>query len=117
MMPSADGGRGVPVSADKILELIFSGGTALAGLILVFLGALITSFESRINPAEATVKKYKKRACIALSGFFASLLSAVLAMGTYWCPSAALFFSSLTVLGLAFALTSVLAAMAVVDLG
>jgi hypothetical protein len=36
----------VPANADKILELVFSGGTALAGLILVFLSASLASFDT-----------------------------------------------------------------------
>jgi hypothetical protein len=119
MMPSADkGGGGVelPANADKILELVFTGGTALAGLILVFLGAVIASFESRSNPTETTVRKYKRRARIALSGFFASLASAVLALGAYWCPSILLFFGGLVALGFAFVVTSIVSIEAVADI-
>jgi hypothetical protein len=47
--------------AEKVRELVFSGGTALAGLILVFLGAIFTSFDGfqprRRNGISSSPKK------------------------------------------------------------
>ena len=50
----------LPANADKILELVFSGGTALAGLILVFLGASLASFDTYTPVEKGSVRsKYR----------------------------------------------------------
>ena len=53
-----------------IANLLFTGGTALAGLVLVFLGMIINAFESYDSTQKsAVVSRYKKRAHWSLSGF------------------------------------------------
>ena len=75
MMPVSGrrrGGAALPANTDKILELVFTGGTALAGLILIFLGAVFTSYDSYQPEQQADVAiKYKNRALISLIGFSA----------------------------------------------
>ena len=72
MMPVSGrrrGGAALPANTDKILELVFTGRTALAGLILVFLGAVFTSYDSYQPEQQADVAiKYKNRALISLIG-------------------------------------------------
>jgi hypothetical protein len=68
--------------AEKVRELVFSGGTALAGLILVFLGSGLTSFE--LHPVDrrtpSIIKKYQKRGRLALFAFVSTLSAAALAL-------------------------------------
>jgi hypothetical protein len=69
----------VPANADKILELVFSGGTALAGLILVFLGASLASFDTYTPTEKGEVRsKYRRRGYTSLAGFGAALLTAII---------------------------------------
>lgn len=69
----------MPANADKILELVFSGGTALPGLILVFLGASLASFDT-YTPTEkgAVLLKYRRRGYTSLAGFGAAPLAAII---------------------------------------
>jgi hypothetical protein len=86
----------------KIAELVFSGGTALAGLVLVYLGFLIGSFETyRPEQQRAVREKYQRRAVLGLIGFAASLLAAVLALSSYW-GGPAFVYIGLIALGLSF---------------
>lgn len=95
--------------AEKILEFVFQGAVAFAGLILVFLGLLLTSFDSYDSPTDKTVKKYRARAGFALSGFFAALFSAAASLAAYDFKSMALYYSSLVFLALSFGSVAVLA--------
>jgi len=66
-----------PDEVRNVLSQLFAGGTALAGLVLVFLGGILTSFDA--YPTEdkpAVIRKYRARGIIAFSGFLASLVSA-----------------------------------------
>jgi uncharacterized membrane protein len=55
--------------------------TALAGLILVFLGAISASFASYHKQEQAAVRaRFQTRAWIAFVGFTLALLSAALAL-------------------------------------
>jgi hypothetical protein len=108
----------MPANADKILELTFTGGTALAGLILVFLGAVFTSFDSYHPDQQADVAaKYKNRALISLIGFLSALVSASLALGAQWFPSVWIVYGSISALALSFILISCVAVVAVSDIG
>jgi hypothetical protein len=74
-----------PPDIEKVAELVFSGGTALAGLILVYLGFLIGSFEAYLPEQQRAVRsRYRRRAIFALIGFAASLAAAILALSGYW---------------------------------
>jgi hypothetical protein len=59
----------------KIAELVFSGGTALAALVLVcFLGFLIASFFNReANQRKVVQGAYQRRAVVGMMGFAESL--------------------------------------------
>ncbi len=68
---------------EKVQELVFSGGIALGGLILVFLDFVFTTFDSYETADKNAVRvKYRHRASLALIDFFASLS----AMLVYECP-------------------------------
>lgn len=112
------GTRGVPANADKILELVFSGGTALAGLLLVFLGASLASFDTYAPTEKSAVRpKYRKRAYTSLAGFFAALLAAILSLVAVDCPCAALYYGALIALAVSFLMASWAATVAVLDIG
>lgn len=60
-----------------ILGQLFGGGAALAGLILVFLGGILTSYDSYDPTAQKAVRtKYLVRAWLAFAGFASALVSA-----------------------------------------
>ena len=108
----------MPANADKILELVFSGGTALAGLILVFLGASLASFDTYTTTEKSTVRpKYRKRAYTSLAGFVAALLAAVLSLVAVDCPSAALYYGAVVALAVSFLMASWAATVVVLDIG
>jgi len=75
------------VQNQVVIELVFSGATALAGLILVFLGSVLAAFESYEEVAKSAVRsKYRWRARLSLGGFLAALLAAGFAFGGGFCP-------------------------------
>lgn len=69
---------------------VVTAGTALAGLILIYLGGLVTAFESRTPGGERNAVKLKflARAWIAFVGFVLALFSAALAILGKWLDSA-----------------------------
>lgn len=63
--------------ANNILGQLFSGGTALAGLVLVFLGSVLASYDSFEPTAKRAVRrKYRWRAWVGFAGFLCSLVAA-----------------------------------------
>jgi len=68
-----------------LINLLFSGGTALAGLILIFLGGILNSFESydRAN-RDTVVPIYRPRVRLSFAGFLSSILSALTALAWHW---------------------------------
>lgn len=63
--------------AKNILGQLFAGGTALAGLVLVFLGGILTAYDSyETEGKSAVVATYKCRAWLAFAGFLFALLAA-----------------------------------------
>ena len=58
----------------EMKEQLIAGGTAFAGLILVFLGASVSAFGSYAKEQQASVKaKFKARALLAFAGRTLSL--------------------------------------------
>jgi len=73
------------MSSEAVVNQTFNGGASLAGMLLVFLGVLFTSYESYDAVQKATVKsKYKTRAIIVFFGFLASLIAASSALLSNW---------------------------------
>jgi tellurite resistance protein TehA-like permease len=71
----------------KIADLVFSGGTALAGLVLVYLGFLLQSFETyRPDQREELPRKIKQHTYAAMAGLIASLVAAALAFISFCVP-------------------------------
>lgn len=64
---------------------VVAGATALAGLILVFLGATSTVFSSYTKEEQRAVRsRFQRRAWFAFIGFALALLSAALALVGKW---------------------------------
>jgi len=64
---------------------VATAAVALAGLILVFLGTLSTSFDSYQKTEQNAVRgKYQRRAWFSFVGFVLALLSAGLAISGKW---------------------------------
>jgi hypothetical protein len=64
---------------------VIGAGTALAGLLLVFLGSAATSFDSYDAVQQDAVRgRYQLRGWLAFSGFVISLISAGLALFGKW---------------------------------
>lgn len=70
-----------PDDLKNVLGQLFAGGTALAGLVLVFLGGILASYES-YDPADRSAVKaqYKRRAWAAFWGFVGSLIAGAAGM-------------------------------------
>lgn len=57
----------------------------MAGLVLVFLGFLVTSYLSRDGSQRGAVQPaFQRQAVLGMVGFTASLLGAILALASYW---------------------------------
>lgn len=70
--------------ADQLLTV----STALAGLILVFLGNSIAGYASYDAVQQASVRsQYRVRTALAIAGFVAALISALCALRFYWIHS------------------------------
>jgi hypothetical protein len=105
------------VDATHILDQVFAGSTALAGLILVFLGVVLAGYDSYEAAQRSAVRsRYQLRGYLTFAGFLAALVSAVLAMLTNWGQSRILTCGALATLGLSFLLLLLVAFMAVRDI-
>jgi hypothetical protein len=105
------------VDKNTLIGLLFSGGTALAGLILVFLGGVLSGYESYDAVAKNAVRpRYKRRAKVGLAGFILAMSSAVLAFAANWLLSAFLIPLSIVCLAGSFVLVLIAAIQAVGDI-
>jgi uncharacterized membrane protein len=102
-------------SAISIAGEVAGAATAMAGLILVFLGATSTSFDSYQKQEQNSVRKrYRQRAWSAFTGLSLSLLATFFALVSKWADSEAMAVTAfiLLVAGLVFvvavAITTVL---------
>lgn len=72
-------------SALTIAGEVAGSATALAGLILVFIGAVSASFHSYGKVAQAAIRgRYQRRVWFAFAGFSLALVSALLALAAKW---------------------------------
>jgi lysylphosphatidylglycerol synthetase-like protein (DUF2156 family) len=72
-------------SAIEVSGDVLAAATALAGLILVFLGATSTSYDSYEATEQGAVRNsYQRRAWFAFVGFALSLVAALLALIGKW---------------------------------
>lgn len=82
---------------------VIGAGTALAGLVLVFLGSVSNGFEA-YAPQErrSVVKKYRRRAWAAFAAFALALGAALLGLLSKWSQLACLTATGLVLLILSF---------------
>ena len=73
------------MGTDMLISLLFSGGTGLAGLILVFLGGTINAYEAYSTLEKKAVRsKFRIRAWLGFAGFLSAILSALSALSMIW---------------------------------
>lgn len=97
---------------------IIGAGTALAGLILVFLGSVSNGFEAYApQERKSVVKKYKRRSWAAFIAFVLALSAALLGLLSKWQHCGALTGAGLILLVLSFAAVVVIALTEVREIG
>ena len=85
---------------------VVGSGTALAGLVLIYIGVLVSSYGSYQPQEQKAVRgKFQTRAWIAFVGFSLAILSAVLGVLGKWLGSACTGNASVIVLLVAFGWT------------
>jgi hypothetical protein len=94
------------VNGTAVSSEVVGAGTALAGLILIYVGLLVSSYGSH-QPQElkAVLGKYQTRAWFAFVGFLLAILSAVLGVLGKWLGSPCTGNASVIVLLAAFGWT------------
>ena len=86
--PSVEAANLKEQDAQAILGQLFSGGTALAGLVLVFLGGILTAYDTYDATAQVIVgPKYRRRAWLGFWGFLSALLAAAAGLTGMWFPA------------------------------
>jgi hypothetical protein len=102
------------VDTNTLISLLFSGGTALAGLILIFLGGTINAYDAYDATQKPYVrKKYLLRSRLGFTGFLLSVISALTALLRIWVSSPLLITVSLTTILFSFGILVLLAFLAV----
>jgi peptidoglycan/LPS O-acetylase OafA/YrhL len=105
------------MNAVNVTGDIVAAATALAGLTLVFLGGIATSFDQYDKQQQATVRGgYQRRAWFAFAGFALALLSAVVALVAKGLNNECGALIAAALLLLAFVWVMVAAIMAVLDI-
>ena len=101
----------------EIVKQVFAGSTALAGLVLVFLGGVLTAYETYDAEQKSTIRgRFKRRAWIAFSGFVAALTSASLSLLFHWNPASWVFCGCILSLSVSFAILLVMGFLSLQDL-
>lgn len=90
-------------------QLMISGN-AIAGLTLVFLGAIVNSYHSYRPEEQSTVRnRFRARVWLAFSGFSFALLSALFALIENWITNECVIIASITFLSISLLLLFVTA--------
>jgi len=101
----------------NLANQLLSAGTALAGLILVFLGVVFTAYESYEAPQKSAVRaKYRFRAWLAFAGLACVLCAAAGGMVANWSSWSFWLYAGVTMLSAAFLLLVILALLAIKDM-
>jgi peptidoglycan/LPS O-acetylase OafA/YrhL len=102
------------MNAVNVAGDLVAAATALAGLTLVFLGGIATSFDQYDKQQQTTVRGgYQRRAWFAFAGFVLALLSAAVAVVAKWANNECTALVAAVLLLLAFIWVIVAAIMAV----
>ena len=93
---------------------VAAAATALSGLLLVFIGAVTSAYQSYETTARKAVRgRFLTRGALSFAGFVFSLVSAVAALSAKVVGSPCLVIVSLAFLGLAFGVVLVAGALTV----
>jgi len=105
------------IQATEIAGDVMSAATFLGGLLLVFVGATATAFDSYDSVAKSSVlSTYKRRGWFALAGFLLALASASLAFFGKWYESSCLIIWASVCLGVSFVAVVIAAISTVLDI-
>ena|SRR5437763_12177381 len=103
--------------AHEIAGDILAAATALAGLLLVFMGAVSTAYDLYAKDQKASVRsKYQYRVWLAFAGFVLSVAAAVFALAAKWFDCSSLANVSIVLLLLGFAIALIAALRAALDI-
>lgn len=93
---------------------IVTASAALSGLIVVFLGAILTSYDQFTTAEKGVVKSaYRFRAWMGLSGLVLSLIGGVMAVIASVCSETVWLVAAVLAMGLSLFLLLIMAAVAV----
>jgi hypothetical protein len=96
---------------------ILAAATALAGLLLVFMGAVSTTYDSYATAQKSAVRpKYRRRVWLAFAGFILSVAAAAFALAAKWFDCSGLVNVSVTLLLIGFAIAVIAALRAALDI-
>jgi hypothetical protein len=102
----------------KVMEQVFSGSSALAGLILVFLGQIYGGFESYDAQDQRSVRpRFVRRCWATFAGFVAALASSFLSLYFNWTPEGWVFWLSLINLAISVAILLFISVRMNLDIG
>lgn len=102
---------------DTISGHLLTAGTALAGLVLVFLGQVFTSYDGYDATEKKSVRsKYQTRGVLALIGFLLAGVSAALGYWASWSGSPGVAWVGSVSLAAAFVFVVIVAVASVQDL-
>ena len=105
------------MNAVSVAGDLVAAATALAGLVLVFLGGIATSFDRYDKQQQASVRgSYQRRAWFAFVGFVLALSSAALALAARGFSNACVAVTAAALLMFAFVWVIVAAIVAVRDI-
>jgi hypothetical protein len=97
---------------------VSSAGAALAGLLLVFMGSIATSYDSYHSQIPKPIRtKYKLRIWFAFLGFVLALVASFLALLGKWLAMDCVAVTAIIALFASFAVATLAAARAALDVG
>jgi hypothetical protein len=104
-------------SAIDVAGDITAAATALAGLLLVFLGVVTSGFESYSADAkDAVLAKFRRRGWLAFGGFVFALLSAAFSLAGKWTSQPCLVVIAIICLASSFVVATMAALLNMTDI-
>ncbi len=86
-----------------VASTVTGAGTALAGLVLVYIGMLVNAFQGYEKAAQRTVKaRFLVRAWVGFVGFLFAIVAAAVAVSAAWLSNECAADFSVILLGLGF---------------
>jgi len=105
------------MGADKLAEYLFAGGTALAGLVLVFLGGVFTAYDGFDAEQRSFVRgRYLLRAWLGFAGLAGALGAATGAVVASWVAQPIFLRVGTAALGISFVVLLVMSLWAIRDM-